>query len=258
MPTALTFPTFEVEDATFSSLLLGHNPFLGGSYMSQARARLYAETLNTVEPVEGIITAAIQTGIRGMMLGVQGKGDEHIIAALENAMQKTGVRIPTLVIVTPGFEQHVEALKRVNCRVCLIHGQVTDALYVKAERTMRPAFAELTEHIRGLGYIPGMSTHNAGETIPAAENFDIAVINTPVNKLTWRMCPCEEMVLAAIRRTAKKVIAMKPLAMGRMAPREGMDYACRVPDVDGVVVGIGHRYEIDETCAAAAAAFSAP
>ena len=57
--------------------------------------------------------------------------------------------------------------------------------------------------------------------------------------------------LAAVRETKKKVIAMKPLAMGRLAPREGMAYVCRIPDVDGIVVGIGHEYEAEETFGAA-------
>ena len=65
------------------------------------------------------------------------------------------------------------------------------------------------------------------------------------------MCPCEEMVLSAIRKTKKTVIAMKPLAMGRIAPQEGMAYVCRLPNVDGIVVGIGHEYEAEETFAAA-------
>ena len=120
-----------------------------------------------------------------------------------------------------------------------------------AKRTMQDAFAEMLKRIRDEGFVPAMSTHNAGESIPAAEDFDTAAINTPINKIMWRMCPCEEMVLNAIRRTKKKVIAMKPLAMGRIAAEEGMAYVCRMRDVDGIVVGIGHEYEAEETFGAA-------
>lgn len=241
-----SFPVFDVEGNQFSRLLLGHNPLNGGSYMSQARSRLYRETLNTPEAAATIIAAAIREGVRGMMLG-HGKGNAHNIEGYKIAARETGVELPTIVIVSPGFEKNIEQLRQINCRVCLIHGQVTDALYVKAERTMKPEFAELTQTIRNLGFVPGMSTHNGGETIPAAESFDIAVINTPINKVAWRMCPCEEMVLKAIRTTQKKVIAMKSLAMGRIAPDDAMEYICRIQDVDGIVVGIGHVYEVEET-----------
>jgi hypothetical protein len=244
-PTA--FPTFEIEGQPFSRLMLGHNPFIGGSYMSQARSRLYQETLNRAEAVEPIIVAAIQAGARGMMMGVTSEKDLYIMKALQGAVAKTGIAVPTFIIVPLDFAPFADRLHAVNCKVCLLHGQVTDALYVKAQNTMKPEFAEYAKRCRELGFIPGMSTHNAGETIPAAESFDIAVINTPINKLAWRMCPCEEQVLGAIRRTKKKVVGMKPLAMGRLAPQEGMDYVCRLPDLDGIVVGIGHPYEIDET-----------
>lgn len=241
------FPTFEVEGQAFSRLLLGHNPFIGGSYMSQARSRLYRETLNSAAAVERIIVAAIRAGARGMMMGVTSEQDQYIMKALQDAVAKTGVEIPTFVIVPIDIAPLVKSLRAVNCKVCLLHGQVTDALYVKAQNTMKPEFADYAKCCRDLGFLPGMSTHNAGETIPAAEPFDIAVINTPINKLAWRMCPCEEQVLGAIRQTRKKVVGMKPLAMGRLAPQEGMDYVCRLPDLDGIVVGIGHEYEIDET-----------
>jgi len=245
------FPTFDVEGQSFSKLILGHNPLIGGSYMSQARTRLYQETLNTPEAVQAIVTQAIRSGVRGMMLGVAGEKDEHIIEGLVAAREEAGVEIPTIVIINRGFEEHVDLLHKVNCKICLIHGQLTDALFDKGGRTMKPEFGKLTATIRQLGFIPGMSTHNAGEVIPAAEPFDIAVINTPINKVAWRMCPCEELVLRAIRQTKKKVIAMKSLAMGRIAPADAMQYICRLPDVDGIVVGIGHPYEAEETFAEA-------
>lgn len=252
------FPVFEVEGQAFSRLMLGHNPFIGGSYMSQARSRLYQETLNDAAAVERIIVAAIRAGARGMMMGVTSDKDQYIMKALQDAMAKTGVEIPTFVIVPLDFAPFADRLRSVNCKVCLLHGQVTDALYVKAQNTMKPEFAGFAACCRDLGFLPGMSTHNAGETIPAAESFDIAVINTPINKLAWRMCPCEEQVLGAIRRTTKKVVGMKPLAMGRLAPQEGMDYVCRLPDLDGIVVGIGHEYEIDETFGIARQIWQAP
>lgn len=248
------FPNFDVEDQSFSKLLLGHNPMIGGSYMSHARTRLYQETLNTPEAVRAIVAQAIRCGVRGMMLGVNGEKDVHVVDGLMAAMEETGIEIPTIVIINRGFEQNIDLLHRINCKICLIHGQLTDALFDKGGRTMAPEFEQLTVSIRKLGFIPGMSTHNAGEVIPAAEPFDIAVINTPVNKVAWRMCPCEELVLRAIRQTRKRVIAMKSLAMGRIAPADAMQYICRLPDVDGIVVGIGHPYEAEETFAEAAQA----
>ena len=246
------FPTFDIEGRTFSKLLLGHNPMLGGSYMSQARSRLYKETFTEPAAMERIIVKAIEMGVRGMMASARDDGfTERYKAALLGAADKTGVLLPTIMIVDRDFHKDLDDYRALNCQVMLVHGQITDALYVKSENTMQDEFADLLKRIRDEGFVPAMSTHNAGETIPAAESFDAAAINTPVNKIMWRMCPCEEMVLNAIRTTKKKVIAMKPLAMGRIAPQEAMDYVCRLPDLDGIVVGIGHEYEAEETFGAA-------
>jgi len=241
------FPTFDIEDRTFSKLLLGHNPFLGGSYMSQARTRVYKETFEDPEAIERVISKAIEMGVRGMMASTSSGFTERFKRALLGAADRTGVLLPTIMVVNRDFEQHLDDCRELNCQVMLIHGQLADALFVKSEGTMAPGFAEMAQRIRDEGFVPGFSTHNAGEVIYSAEPFDTAVVNTPINKIMWRMCPCEEQVLNAIRATKKRVIAMKPLAMGRIAPQEGMDYVCRLPDVDGIVVGIGHEYEAEET-----------
>ena len=246
-----TFPTFDIEDRTFSKLILGHNPFLGGSYMSQARSRVYQETFTDSKAMERIIVKSIEMGVRGMMASIRDGFTELLKKALFDAADKTGILLPTIMIISRGFEDQVEVYRELNCQVMLVHGQITDALYIKAERTMQPEFAEMLKRIRDEDFVPAMSTHNAGEVLPAAESFDAAAVNTPINKIMWRMCPCEEMVLNAIQKTKKKVIAMKPLAMGRIAPQEGMAYICRLPNVDGIVVGIGHEYEAEETFGAA-------
>lgn len=239
--------TLQVEDRIFSRMILGHNPFLGYSYLSRARAQEYETRFATFEPIRDIVLAATAAGVRSMMLSTGHPRGELIAQALEAAQGQTGSAWSNIVIVNRDVMDHLDFLRRVNCQVCLVHGQDTDSFFWRSERTFRPEFAELLATIRGAGFVPGMSTHNGGETIPVAEGFDVAVINTPVNKIAWRMCPCVEDVLGAIRRSSRKIIAMKPLAMGRVAPEEGLRYVASVAGVDGVVVGIGTPEEAAET-----------
>jgi len=238
-----TLPTFQVEDRTFTKLILGHNPFLGFSYISNARAAEYKARFDGPEPIRDVILAAIDLGVRSMMISP----NEPIAQAIEMAQEHSGVELSNLVIIGPGMRDSLDWLKRVGCQVCLVHGQNTDSFFRRSERTFAPEFAELLAEIRDCGFVPGMSTHNGGETIPCAEAFDVAVINTPINKIAWRMCPCVEEVLGAVKRSSKKVIAMKSLAMGRIAPPEAMEYVWSVPGVDGVVIGIGLAGEVAET-----------
>jgi hypothetical protein len=247
MATPTPLPHFEVEDRRFSRLILGHNPFLGFSYLSTARAKEYEARFTAVEPMRDILVAAFAAGVTSMMLSPGHARSELIAQAIGEAQEQTGVAMANLVIVGPEVRDHADFLRRVNCQVCLVHGQHTDSLFRRAERAFAPEFVELTKAIRALGCVPGMSSHNAGETLPLAESYDIAVVNTPINKLAWRMCPCVEQVLGAVRASTKKIIAMKPLAMGRIAPAEGMEYIFSVPGVDGVCVGIGTAAEATET-----------
>ncbi len=247
MTTSALLPTFEVEDRTFSRLILGHNPFLGFSYISEARSIEYQERFNAYEPIRDILAAAIEIGIRSMMLSTGNERSELIATAITAAQEQTGVQMTNLVIIGPDFRDHLNFLRRTECSVCLIHGQRTDSYFQRAQGAFSPEFTDLTAAIRAEGFVPGMSTHNGGETTPLAELYDVAVVNTPVNKIAWRMCPCVEQVLATVRACTKKIIAMKPLAMGRVAPAEGIEYALSVPGVDGVCVGIGTVAEAEET-----------
>jgi hypothetical protein len=238
---------FHVEDRAFSRMILGHNPFLGYSYISRARAQEYETRFAAFEPIRDIVIAATACGVRSMMLSTGHPRGDLIAEALEAAQAQTGVEWSNIVIVNPDVLDHVSFLRRVNCQVCLVHGQDTDSFFWRSERTFRPEFRELLAAIRGAGFVPGMSSHNGGETIPVAEGYDVAVINTPINKIAWRMCPCVEEVLGAVQHSSKQIIAMKPLAMGRVAPDEGMRYIASVAGVNGVVVGIGTPAEAEET-----------
>jgi hypothetical protein len=249
-------PTFNVEDRTFSKLILGHNPLLGYSYLSNARAQEYVARFSTFEPIRDIIVAALGMGVRSIMVSPGNEQCDRVAQAIEAAQAQTGIEMSNLVIVGPGLATQLDYLKRVNCQVCLIHGQTTDSFFVRSERTFKPEFSELLAEIRAAGFVPGMSSHNGGETAPVAEKFDVQVINTPINKIGWRMCPCVEEVLGAVRNSTRKIIGMKPLAMGRIAPAEGIEFALSVPGADGVCVGIATPAEAEETFGIASAALA--
>jgi len=248
---AKPFPEVAIEGRAFSRVILGHNPFLGYCYFSKARAAEHEQRFEDPARVEEVIRAALEAGVRGMMLSLDHPRQGRIIAALERACESIGVRIPTIAILTPEFEQHRELMERANVQVGLLHGQVTDTLFRRGPRDFSPEFAEQMAVMRKLGLAPGASTHNAGETVPAMASHDVVVVNTPVNKVGWRMCPCPEDALGALAATEKTVIAMKPLAMGRVPPAEGMAYTLGRPEVDLVVVGVASPQEAEETFGAA-------
>jgi hypothetical protein len=253
MSQTTSLPTFQVEDRTFTRVILGHNPLLGYSYLSNARSREYAERFSTFEPIRDIIVAALGQGVRSIMVSPGDEQCDRVAQAVEAAQEQTGIEMSNLVIVGPDIPAQLDYLKRVNCQVCLVHGQSTDSFFNRAEWTFKAEFADLLKAIRAAGFVPGMSSHNGGETVPIAEQFDVQVVNTPINKIGWRMCPCVEQVLDVVRKSTRKVIGMKPLAMGRIAPQEGIEFTLGVPGVDAICVGIATPAEAEETLGIAAA-----
>ena len=68
MPECATLPTFQIEDRTFTRIILGHNPLLGYSYLSNARCKEYTERFATYEPIRDVIVAALGMGVRSIMV----------------------------------------------------------------------------------------------------------------------------------------------------------------------------------------------
>ncbi len=72
---------------------------------------------------------------------------------------------------------------------------------------------------KGFSYI-FISSHHAGSTIPIIENSNLKVegYTTPVNAIGALMLPTYDEAMKAIRPVAEKIIAIKPLAGGRVNP----------------------------------------
>jgi len=240
-------PDVQIEDKTFSRLMLGHNPFLGYSYYSDALAKQYEQRFRDPAAIEAVMRAAFATGVHGMMLSFAGGGGEAIVEALARVTDSLGITIPTVAILDLEFAQYRDMARRANTQVGVLHGQITDALFRKGTRDFAPEFADFMARLRDFGLVPGASTHNAGETVPAMAAYDVAVVNTPVNKIGWRMCPCPEQVISALAATKMTVIGMKPLAMGRIPPAEAMEYALSRSEVDIVLAGAAAPEEAEET-----------
>jgi hypothetical protein len=93
-----------------------------------------------------------------------------------------------------------------------------------------------------------VAAHHAGSTIPILDECNVRVDGylTPINRLGVMMFPSQESALKAIRGTEKPVIAIKPLAGGRIRPRDAFRYVYREQGVGSCMVGVGSLKELDE------------
>ena len=60
------------------------------------------------------------------------------------------------------------------------------------------------------------------------------------------MFPTQEMALKAIRSAKKPVIAIKPLAGGRIPPRTAFEFLYKDLRIDVCVIGVASESEVDE------------
>jgi len=130
-------------------------------------------------------------------------------------------------------------------------GSETDFLAMMGRMDL---LASLVDHIReksGHGVLLG--THHAGSTIPLLEGSDVQFDGyvTPLNKLGMMMFPDATRALEAMRGSQRAVIAIKPLAGGRIEPREALEYVYEDRGVDFCMIGVGSEGEAEEDLAIA-------
>lgn len=93
-----------------------------------------------------------------------------------------------------------------------------------------------------------VATHHAGSTIPILDRGAVAFDGylTPLNRLGVMMFPSQAAALTAIRRTEKPIIAIKPLAGGRIRPADAFNYVYNDQKIEACMVGVGSEQELDE------------
>jgi hypothetical protein len=96
-----------------------------------------------------------------------------------------------------------------------------------------------------------LGTHHAGSTIPILEGSGIRFHGymTPINHLGVMMFPTQRLALEAVSNAKKPVIAIKPLAGGRILPEQAFEYVYSV--ANSCMVGVASEEELDTDVRAA-------
>jgi hypothetical protein len=142
------------------------------------------------------------------------------------------------------LESALRSLK--EYKVLLIEpGSETDFLALTGRTDL---LQEIIDHARDtLGCPAVVGTHHAGSTIPILEDSGIGVEGyvTPVNSLGALMLPTKERALGAIRSCKHPIIAIKPMAGGRIPPEEALQFVFGESGVDGCMIGVASEEELD-------------
>jgi hypothetical protein len=93
-----------------------------------------------------------------------------------------------------------------------------------------------------------LGCHHAGSTIPILESTELKFEGyvTPVNTLGALMLPSHEHALKEIKRSEKRIVAIKTMAGGRIEPQEAYRYAFKTVGVDACMIGVASLNEVQE------------
>lgn len=223
-------------------LMLGTSPFIGAGQFGlkafEYRERFYYNESNMTQ----LFIKSAHLGVKAVQLIVY----EPLVNALKEAVKELDEAFFIAATIPSGrnFERDLDLIKPLTPEIIAIHALSCDAL--------DPRIETWTEKIRALGASPAASTHYPGETIEELDTagFDFEVYLAPVNPVGYAMEPNYERTVQALETTDKQIIAIKPLAAGRLKPSESL-FKFIYTYADSISVGITSEAEMEETYAGA-------
>jgi len=244
---ACRVPLFDVEDIPVPRVLLGHNPFIGYSYLSEARALEYRERFKDMEAIRNLVTKSIEAGVPAAFISCDPHGSPlpsgNLIKAIEEASRETDVEALVISNMTDPSKD-LARLANLNLKIAVIHGSIIDNMQVK---NSFEGLEEMLNTIRDAGVVPGVVMHRCDNVQPLVEGkLDIGLYVSPFNMLGYEMTPSRESFVDLLERLPKPYLCIKPLAMGRIPPKEGLGWVFSHKKVQGCALGISSEHEMKE------------
>ncbi len=223
-------------------MLMGCSPFIGAGQFGlkalQYYRMFYLQPMNMVR----LFKKSFDLGVEAVQLLA-----EKPIEALIEASERAGVK-PYVV-----YSTHLSGrdLRRTLDRLSLLEPEVVAVHAEVADRRDVDRIIERLETVEEYGAALGLATHRPGATLPwlEREKVPVEVVLTPLNSLGYAMEPGFEESMEAIEGCTRRIVAIKPLAAGRLKPREAFSFVYRY--AESVAVGVASEEEMGETYKAA-------
>ena len=112
------------------------------------------------------------------------------------------------------------------------------------------AFRIFADHVRTrYDAEPGFITMNLPQLLDALDAVGIEnpIVCSNINKIGFRMSGGVEAYEAALRERPFRAVAMSVFASGAIPPREALEWACHLPNLESIVFGASSRRNIAST-----------
>ncbi len=235
------FPRTIVGGVSLPRLIVGSNWFLGYSHTSLAKDK-FIKQQQTYQRIAEVLAVFLENGVDAVM----GPPSDLLDKATQEAEQKCGKGFTRLI--TPEFnllpggdpanepEIVFDKCQRLGAAFCMPHQCVTDALIDRLSGEIR-VIDRYTRMIRERGMIPGLSTHMPEAVIFADRQQADVETYLQIYNAAGFMMPVEiDWVMHVIHAAKKPVMAIKPLAAGRLLPVVGLAFVWSTLRLQDMVV----------------------
>jgi hypothetical protein len=221
-------------------LMLGTSPFIGAGQFGSKSLDYRRRFFDNPDNMTRLFVNSASLGVRAVQL----IGYQPLVTALMKAEEITGDFFVAVVIPRGDFASNLDLISPLEPEFVSVHAQFCDENDGRLD--------EWIDMIRDTGARPAASTHSPGTTIPQLNDMGFEAYLAPVNTVGYGMLPDVESTLNALEQTKKAVIAIKPLAAGKLSPEKGVfEYIYRY--ADSIAVGITSEEEMEETYSVALA-----
>ncbi|KYH38610.1 MAG: hypothetical protein AYL30_003870 [Candidatus Hecatellales archaeon B24] len=211
-------------------LMLGTSPFLAAGQFGYKSLEYYRQFYLKPENIAEIYREAYELGIKALQLVVT----EPTVKALEEVK----LDFYLAASIYGNFKRNLKLVEKFNPQLVAVHAEIADSLNL-------PKIKECLEMVKRLGAAPAAATHLPGRTIPVLDRLGtVEAYLAPLNRLGLYMEPKPELSLKALEETPASIIAIKPLAAGKIKPLEALEYVYRY--ASSASVGLTSRSEILE------------
>ncbi len=240
-----TFPRTTVGGISLPRLIIGSNWLSGFSHTSAAKDRFLRDHQTRARVAE-VLVAFMARGVDAYLGADPGP---VILDAIHDAEQRVGRRLT--LILTPAFnllpggdpalepEPVLDHFRAMGTTFCFPHQSVTDALIDRRIGGIRD-LDRYTKLIRERGMVPGLSTHMPEAVVYAdRQGADVESYIQIYNAAGFLMQVEPDWALSVIQQAKKPVMAIKPLAAGRLLPLVGLSFVwSTLRPQDMVAVGV--------------------
>lgn len=250
---ASKFPRARIRGLELSRLIIGTNWFLGFSHCSAAKDALIKDAMDS-KRIAAVLSKFLDLGVDAIY-GM--RPEKVLVEAVKEAEQKSGRRMVKIAIPTfpaDGTQSALDETARVldehaalGVDLCMPHQATTDAFVNRRTRSLA-GIEPILAMTRERGMLPGLSTHMP-ETIVYADatKLDVETYIQIYNPIGFLMQVEVEWVNKIIWDAKRPVIAIKPLAAGRLTPLVGLSFAwSTLRDIDMVCAGVSSPGEAEE------------